>query len=142
MGNHANSEHELVILKGRDVMLFEMCHVPFCWSSSNNLPEGDEYVTIVFRLIMSSKRIEVKNEGDVMELIRKQMYITSAQNRAIKRLAQQQGITEAEVLRQALELFLTREGIRENEDAFADLIGLFSGTSEVDHDNIYSRYKA
>ena len=72
-----------------------------------------------------------------MELVRKQTYITPAQDRAVKRLAQQQGITEAEILRQALDLFLTREGIRENEDAFADMIGLFSGPSEVDHDDIY-----
>jgi|SRR5579872_3001337 len=74
----------------------------------------------------------------IMELVRKQTYITPAQDRAVKRLAQQQGITEAEILRKALDMFLTREGIGENEDPFADLIGLFSGPSEVDHDDIYS----
>lgn len=72
-----------------------------------------------------------------MEFVRKQTYITPTQDRAVKRLAQQQGITEAEILRQALDLFLAREGIKENEDVFADLIGLFSGPSEVDHDDIY-----
>lgn len=76
-----------------------------------------------------------------MKLVRKQMYITLAQNEAVKRLAQQQGTTESEILRKALDLFLAREGIRENEDAFADLIGLFSGSSEVDHDDIYGDIK-
>ena len=71
-----------------------------------------------------------------MELVRKQTYITPAQDRAVKRLAQQQG-TEAEILRKALDLLLAREGIGENEDPFVDLIGLFSGPSEVDHDDIY-----
>jgi hypothetical protein len=72
-----------------------------------------------------------------MELVRKQTYITPAQDRAVKRLAQQQGTTEAEILRKALDLLLAREGIGENEDPFIDLIGLFSGPSEVDHDDIY-----
>jgi hypothetical protein len=72
-----------------------------------------------------------------MELVRKQTYITVSQDRAIKRLAQQQNTTEAEILRKAVDLLLAREGIRENEDPFADLIGLFSGPSEVDHDDIY-----
>lgn len=71
-----------------------------------------------------------------MELVRKQTYITPAQDRAVKRLAQQQGTTEAEILRKALDLLLAREGIGEN-DPFADMIGMFSGPSEVDHDDIY-----
>ena len=72
-----------------------------------------------------------------MELVRKQTYITVSQDRAVKRLAQQKGVTEAEILRKALDLFLIREGIGENEDPFADLLGLFAGPSEVDHDDIY-----
>jgi len=72
-----------------------------------------------------------------MELVRKQTYITPAQDRAVKRLAQQQGITEAEILRKALDLFLAREGIGETGDPFADLIGMFAGPTEVDHDDIY-----
>ena len=72
-----------------------------------------------------------------MELVRKQTYITPAQDRALKRLAQQQGTTEAEILRKAPDLFLAREDIGENEYPFADLVGLFVGPSEVDHDNIY-----
>ncbi len=72
-----------------------------------------------------------------MELVRKQTYITPAQDRAVKRLAHQQGITEAEILRKALDQFLAREGIIETQDPFAELIGMFDGPSEVDHDDIY-----
>jgi hypothetical protein len=76
-------------------------------------------------------------EVTIMELVRKQTYITPAQDRAVKRLAQQQGTTEAEILRKALDLFLAREGIGVNEDPFVDLISMFSGPSHVDHDDIY-----
>ncbi|MFL5656061.1 MAG: hypothetical protein ACJ8CB_18010 [Ktedonobacteraceae bacterium] len=72
-----------------------------------------------------------------MELVRKQTYITPAQDRAVKRLAQQQGTTEADILRKALDQFLVKEGIIETDDPFAELIGMFEGPSEVDHDDIY-----
>jgi hypothetical protein len=72
-----------------------------------------------------------------MDFIPLQTYITPAQDRAVKRLAQQQGTTEAEIIRKALDLLLSREGIVENEDPFDDLIGLFSGPSELNHDDIY-----
>jgi hypothetical protein len=72
-----------------------------------------------------------------MELIRKQTYITPAQDRAMKRLARLQGTTEAEILRRALDLLLSKEGIVETEDPFAGLIGMFEGPSEADHDDIY-----
>lgn len=72
-----------------------------------------------------------------MELVRKQTYITTAQDRAVKRLAQQQGTTEAEILRRALDQYLASEGIVERQDPFEDLIGMFEGPSEVDHNDIY-----
>ena len=72
-----------------------------------------------------------------MELVRKQTCITPEQARAVKLLAQQQGTTEAEILRQAIDQFLITHGISETQDAFADLIGMFEGPSEVDHDYIY-----
>jgi hypothetical protein len=72
-----------------------------------------------------------------MELVRKQTYITPAQDRAVKLLAQQHGTTEAEIIRKALDLLLVREGIGEYEDPFDDLIGLFAGPSKVNHDDIY-----
>lgn len=72
-----------------------------------------------------------------MELVRKQTYITPDQDRAVKLLARQQGTTEAEIIRKALDLLLIREGIGEYQDPFDDLIGLFAGSSEVNHDKIY-----
>jgi hypothetical protein len=72
-----------------------------------------------------------------MDLVHKQIYITPAQDRAVKRLAQQQGTTEADILRKALDQFLVKEGIIETDDPFAELIGMFEGPSEVDHDDIY-----
>ena len=72
-----------------------------------------------------------------MEWVRRQTYITPAQDRAVKLLAQRQGTTEAEILRQAIDQFLIRHGISETQDPFADLIGMFEGPSEVDHDDIY-----
>jgi hypothetical protein len=72
-----------------------------------------------------------------MELIRKQTYITASQDKAVKRLARLQGTTEAEILRRAVDLLLAREGILETQDPFVDLIGMFEGPTEVDHDDIY-----
>ena len=72
-----------------------------------------------------------------MELVRKQIYITPAQDRAVKLLAQRQGTKEAEILRQAIDQFLIRHGIGETQNPFADLIGMFEGPSEGDHDDIY-----
>ena len=72
-----------------------------------------------------------------MELIRKQIYITPTQASAIKQLAQQQGTSESAILRKALDQFLTREGIMEMQDPFADLIGMFEGPLQVNHDAIY-----
>ena len=72
-----------------------------------------------------------------MDLVQKQIYITAAQDRAVKRLAQQQGTTEADILRKALDQFLVKEGIVETDDPFPELIGMFEGPSEVDHDDIY-----
>lgn len=90
------------------------------------------------RVASTSKRLYYDiMEVMSMELVRKQTYITPAQDRAVKRLAQQQGTTEAEILRKALDLLLAREGIAENDDPCADLIGMFSGPSQVDHDDIY-----
>ncbi len=55
----------------------------------------------------------------------------------MKLLAQRQGTTEAEILRQAIDQFLIRHGISETRDPFVDLIGMFEGPSEADHDDIY-----
>ena len=70
-----------------------------------------------------------------LKLVRKQIYITPAHDTAVKRLAQQYGTTESKILHKALDLLLVREGIREYEDPFDDLIGLFAGPSEVNHND-------
>lgn len=72
-----------------------------------------------------------------MELVRKQTYITLAQDRAVKLLAQRQKTTEADILRKALDQFLAREGVGETRDPFAELIGMFEGPVETDHDDTY-----
>jgi|GEM_PF-1147285 len=64
-------------------------------------------------------------------------HITPTQALTIKQLAQQQGTTQSAILRKALDQFLAREGIMEMQDPFADLIGMFEGPSQVDHDDIY-----
>ena len=72
-----------------------------------------------------------------MKLVRKQLYITPEQDMMVKRLAQQQGTTEADILRRAIDQFLARQGIVETQDPFADLIGMFEGPTEVDPDARY-----
>ncbi len=72
-----------------------------------------------------------------MQLVRKQTYITSAQDRAVKRLAERYHTTEAEILRRALDNLLSEEGVPEGEDPFAGIIGIFDGPTEANHDDIY-----
>ncbi len=72
-----------------------------------------------------------------MEMVRKQTYITPEQDRAVKRLAKRYHTTEAEIVRRALEGWLSREEARAAEDPFAGLLGFLDGPSAVDHDDIY-----
>lgn len=72
-----------------------------------------------------------------MEMVRKQTYITPAQDRALKRLAERSKTTEAEIMRRALDGWLRKQGARDSEDPFEALIGLFEGPTEVNHDDIY-----
>lgn len=72
-----------------------------------------------------------------MEYVRKQTYITEAQDRAVKRLAERYHTTEAAIVRRALDGWLSREETRGNDDPFAGLIGIFDGPDDVNHDDIY-----
>ena len=72
-----------------------------------------------------------------MELIRKQTYITPEQDRAVKQLAAREGTTEAEILRRALDAWLTMEAGAGRDDPFGALIGFVDGPEESDHDDIY-----
>ena len=73
----------------------------------------------------------------MMELVRKQTYITPEQDRAIKRLAKRYRTTEAEIMRRALAGWLIREEVHEDEGPFAALLGFVDGPSDVDHNDIY-----
>jgi hypothetical protein len=73
----------------------------------------------------------------VVDLVRKQTYITADQDRALKRIARRDRITEAEVVRRAIDFWLEERGLQEREDPFATVIAMFHGPSKVDHDDIY-----
>lgn len=76
-------------------------------------------------------------EATMVELVRKQTYITLEQDRAVKRLAERYGTTEAEIIRRALTGWLSRESLHGDDDPFAALIGTVDGPAETDHDDIY-----
>jgi len=72
-----------------------------------------------------------------MDLVRKQTYITAEQDRRLKESAERYHVTEAEVLRRALDSWLVDEDGTQGKDPFEWLIGFVDGPSEVDHDDIY-----
>lgn len=74
--------------------------------------------------------------------VRKQTYITEDQERALKRLARAMGLSEAEILRRAVDLYLRTEGA-DGQDPNADMIGIVDtgrGDGSVSHDSIYERH--
>ncbi|MGI8826810.1 MAG: hypothetical protein ACR2JC_14395 [Chloroflexota bacterium] len=72
-----------------------------------------------------------------MDMIRKQTYITVEQDRRLKEAAGRYQTTEAEVLRRALDGWLSGDSAHAGLDPFAGLIGFVDGPAEVDHDDIY-----
>lgn len=70
-------------------------------------------------------------------MIRKQVYLTREQDEALKRLAYQLGSTESVILREALDRYFSAKDFEGGDDPLRDLIGLFEGPREVDHDDIY-----
>lgn len=70
-------------------------------------------------------------------MIRKQVYLTTEQDRALKRLAYQLGSTESLILRDALDRYFSAKELESGDDPLRDLIGLFNGPEEVDHDDVY-----
>ena len=50
-------------------------------------------------------------------MIRKQIYIPSRQNTLLKKLARQRGVSEAEIIRQALDREVQMPGIEQNGEA-------------------------
>jgi hypothetical protein len=74
---------------------------------------------------------------DIMELIRKQTYITEEQDRQLKHAARREGTTESEILRRALDRWLAHDVSRGLEDPFSGLIGFVEGPEDAEHDDIY-----
>jgi hypothetical protein len=73
-----------------------------------------------------------------MELVRKQTYITPEQDAALKRIAAEEQITEAEVLRRALDALLELEARERESNPLARLIGFVDlPLANNDHDDIY-----
>lgn len=80
--------------------------------------ELDSDVTLLYDNIMEVIRVG--------KLVRKQTYITPAQDDALKRIAGRGSRTEADVIREALEQYLrTQEGPR--RDPLIDIVGIASG---------------
>jgi len=64
-------------------------------------------------------------------MIRKQIYIPPRQNLMLKRLAKQRGVSEAEVIRQALEREAGRaEAVDNGERAFAEMVAFAERRNE------------
>lgn len=72
-----------------------------------------------------------------MELVRKQTYITADQDRRLKEWAERYHVTEAEVLRRALDAWLADEENARGRDPFEWLVGFVDGPTEVNHNDIY-----
>lgn len=63
-------------------------------------------------------------------IIRKQTYLTAWQDARIKRIAARRGVKEAEVLREAVDLYLAQaegQNGQADEDWLAGLLGAFTG---------------
>jgi len=81
-------------------------------------PELDSDVMLLYDDIMEVVRVG--------KLVRKQTYITPAQDKALKRVAGRGARTEADVIREALEQYLrTQEGPR--RDPLLEIVGIASG---------------
>jgi hypothetical protein len=77
---------------------------------------------------------------DRVSYVRKQPYLSSAQEQAWQRLARAEGRSEADVIREALGEYLQRR--TRSSHPFLDLIGMVrsgAGTGSAHHDDIYDR---
>lgn len=72
------------------------------------------------------------------ELVRKQTYITSEQDRCLKEFAERYHTSEADLLRRALESWLIEHRAQDADDPFERLVGFASGPTEVNHTDIYT----
>jgi hypothetical protein len=78
-----------------------------------------------------------------VKLVRKQTYLTKEQDLMIKKLAHSRGISEAEVLRSAIDRYLKEAGLMPYRDPLRDIVGMVRtgvGTGSTNHDAIYSEH--
>ncbi len=65
-----------------------------------------------------------KHNDKKVHMIRKQTYILPEQDRKLKVLARMKQVTEAELIREALEQFLRREGARVEDNPLLKIVGI------------------
>jgi hypothetical protein len=78
-------------------------------------------------------------------MVRKQVYISDGLDRALKRVSAQEAISESEVMRRALEVYLSKNGFELASDPLLRTIGLAGsdgpGTGSLHHDDIYDHVR-
>ena len=57
-------------------------------------------------------------------MVRKQMYILPQQDVELKKLAKEKRVTEAEIIREALENFIMQEKLKQQRNPLWDIVGL------------------
>lgn len=75
-----------------------------------------------------------------MKLVRKQTYLTKEQDRLIKQLSRTQGLSEAEIVRKAVNHYLETRGAGSSRDALWDVVGIANSGAKngsTAHDDIY-----
>ena len=78
----------------------------------------------------------------MMKYLRKQTYLTPEQDQMLKHLARVKGVTEAHVLREAVESYLAASGSRGDRDPLWEMVGIVKtsrGSGSTSHDSIYGR---
>ncbi|OAT79797.1 hypothetical protein [Desulfotomaculum copahuensis] len=77
----------------------------------------------------------------MMDLVRKQVYISTDMDKTMKRICSTKKLSESEIMRRALETYLKEHGIKNEGDPILKTVGIGAseghGTGSVDHDEIY-----
>lgn len=78
-------------------------------------------------------------------MVRKQMYILPEQDVELKKLAREKRVTEAEIVREALDSFIAQEKLRFQGNPLWDIVGISENEEDpqdgaMEHDKyLYSR---
>ncbi|MEW6661312.1 MAG: hypothetical protein ACOY9Y_05050 [Bacillota bacterium] len=62
------------------------------------------------------------------KMVRKQVYLTSVQEQKLKKLARKNSVTEAEILRRAIDNYIQEEPLE--EDPLLELCGCYDGEED------------